>query len=478
MKIKLLNTFLLRFRGSMYKISLLVLALLFLNVVPSLAQDVEAAEPVAYLPQEVADIIWLCLCAFLVFFMQAGFAMVETGLTRSKNAVNIMTKNLLDFSFGALLFWAVGYAIMYASGDSNIFGFDPSLAFLSSANAPTDGAGYAGSAGWLFQVVFAATAATIASGAMAERTKLSSYIIYSIILTAVVYPISGHWIWGGGWLADLGIRDFAGSTVVHSVGAWAALAGAMLVGPRLGKYGKDGSVNVISPHNMPLATLGVFILWFGWYGFNAGSTLLAIGGISHVAVTTTLAAAAGAIGALFLSWMLFKKPDLSMALNGALAGLVGITAPCASVSTTSAVIIGLIAGVLVVYSILFIERKLKIDDPVGAISVHGICGAWGTLAVGLFGQQIIDIQYWDAESTIKDGLFFGGGFEQLGVQALGVGAVFVFVFVAMLIVFFIVKKLFGLRVSDEEQIEGLDLGEHGNVAYGDFVIEDKTPSHI
>lgn len=476
MKIKLLNTNLLRFRGSMYKISLSVLALLFLNVVPALAQ--EAEEPVAYLPQEVADIIWLCLCAFLVFFMQAGFAMVETGLTRSKNAVNIMTKNLLDFSFGALLFWAVGYAIMYASGDSNIFGFDPSLAFLSSANAPTDGAGYAGSAGWLFQVVFAATAATIVSGAMAERTKLSSYLIYSVILTAVVYPISGHWIWGGGWLADMGIRDFAGSTVVHSVGAWAALAGAMMVGPRLGKYGKDGSVNVISPHNMPLAALGVFILWFGWYGFNAGSTLLAIGGISHVAVTTTLAAAAGAIGALFLSWILFKKPDLSMALNGALAGLVGITAPCASVSTTSAVIIGLVAGVLVVYSILFIERKLKIDDPVGAISVHGICGAWGTLAVGLFGQQIIDIQYWDESSTIKDGLFFGGGFEQLGVQAIGVGAVFVFVFVAMLIVFFIIKKLVGLRVSDEEQIEGLDLGEHGNVAYGDFVIEDKTPSHI
>ncbi len=430
---------LLSFRKGTSKI-LLSLLMLTIFSIPGMAQEAEeAAEPVAYLPQEVGDIIWLCLCAFLVFFMQAGFAMVETGLTRSKNAVNIMTKNLLDFSFGALVFWAIGYAIMYASGDANFLGFDAAFAFLDSANAPTDNGGYASSAGWLFQVVFAATAATIVSGAMAERTKLSSYVIYSIILSGIVYPISGHWIWGGGWLADLGIRDFAGSTVVHSVGGWAALAGAMLVGPRLGKYGKDGSVNVISPHNMPLAALGVFILWFGWYGFNAGSTLLAIGGISHVAVTTTLAASAGAVGALILSWILFKKPDLSMALNGALAGLVGITAPCASVSTTSAVIIGLIAGVLVVYSILFIERKLKIDDPVGAISVHGICGAWGTLAVGLFGQQAIDIQYWDETSTIKDGLFFGGGVEQLGVQALGVGAVFVFVFVVMLIIFYAIK---------------------------------------
>lgn len=462
-----------------FKVLLTLTTFLVLFVSSSYAQEAvaETPEPVAYLPQEVADIIWLCLAAFLVFFMQAGFALVETGLTRSKNSVNIMMKNILDFSFGALLFWAIGYAIMYASGDSNFLGFDPSLSFLNSANSPTDNAGYATSAAWLFQVVFAATAATIVSGAMAERTKLSSYIIYSIILTSLVYPISGHWIWGGGWLADMGIRDFAGSTVVHSVGGWAALAGAILVGPRLGKYGKDGSVNVISPHNMPLATLGVFILWFGWYGFNPGSTLLAIGGVAHVAVTTTLAAAAGAIAAMILSWIKFKKPDLSMSLNGALAGLVGITAPCASVSTTSAVLIGLIAGILVVYSILFFERKLKIDDPVGAISVHGICGAWGTLAIGLFGQQAIDIHYWDESSTIKDGLFFGGGFEQLGIQAIGVGAVFVFVFTAMLIIFFLVKKFFGLRVSDEEQLQGLDIGEHGNVAYGDFVIQEKTPSH-
>lgn len=471
----------LKFRKRLKALLYITVPLVLLIIsTPAIAQEAaaEVAEPTAYLPQEVADIIWLCLAAFLVFFMQAGFAMVETGLTRSKNSVNIMMKNLLDFSFGALLFWAIGYAIMYASGESNILGFDPSLSFLNSANSPTDNGGYATSAAWLFQVVFAATAATIASGAMAERTKLSSYIIYSIILSALVYPISGHWIWGGGWLADLGIRDFAGSTVVHSVGGWAALAGAILVGPRLGKYGKDGSVNVISPHNMPMATLGVFILWFGWYGFNPGSTLLAIGGIAHVAVTTTLAAAAGAIAAMILSWIKFKKPDLSMSLNGALAGLVGITAPCASVSTTSAVIIGLVAGVIVVYSILFFERKLKIDDPVGAISVHGICGAWGTLAIGLFGQQAIDVQYWDETSTIKDGLFFGGGFDQLGIQAIGVVTVFIFVFAAMLLVFFIVKSTIGLRVSDEEQLEGLDIGEHGNVAYGDFVIQEKTPSHI
>lgn len=436
------------------------------------------AAPDPALPQSVANIIWLCLAAFLVFFMQAGFAMVESGLTRAKNSVNIMMKNLLDFCFGALLFWATGYAIMYSSGDSNFFGFDSALAFLGSANAPTDAGGYATSAAWLFQVVFAATAATIVSGAMAERTKLIAYLLYSCIISALIYPLTGHWIWGGGWLADMGIRDFAGSTVVHSVGGWAALAGAIMVGPRLGKYNKDGSVNAITPHNMPLAALGVFILWFGWYGFNPGSTLLAISGVSHVAVTTTLAAAAGAVAALIISWIHFKKPDLSMTLNGTLAGLVGITAPCASVSTLSAVIIGLIAGVLVFYSCLFFERKLKIDDPVGAISVHGICGAWGTLAVGLFGQHSIDAQYWTEETAIKDGLFFGGGAGQLITQAIGVFSVFAFVLVAMLVIFFIIKASIGLRVSDEEQLQGLDLGEHGNVAYGGFVFESTGPNAV
>lgn len=454
----------------------LLVVLLTLVTLPAVyAQE---AEPSPGLPQEVADIIWLSLCALLVFFMQAGFAMVEAGLTRAKNAVNIMMKNLLDFCLGALLFWAGGYAIMYCSGDDfNFLGFDVSLMFMGSANTASAADSFAFSAGWFFQVVFAATAATIVSGAMAERTKLSSYLIYTCILTALIYPIAGHWIWGGGWLGDLGMRDFAGSTVVHSVGAWAALAGAMLVGPRLGKYNKDGSVNAIAPHNLPLATLGVFILWFGWYGFNPGSTLAAVAGVSHVAVTTTLAAAAGTLAALFTSWAKFKKPDLSMSLNGALAGLVGITAPCASVSTTSAVIIGLVAGVLVVYSCLFFERTLKIDDPVGAISVHGVCGIWGTLAVGLFGQRSIDIQFWSEDTAIQDGLFFGGGFSQLGVQALGALAVFGFIFVSMYIVFYIIKSVVGLRVSDEEQIQGLDLGEHGNVAYGDFELSEKPVAH-
>ncbi|MEO6329785.1 MAG: ammonium transporter [Ginsengibacter sp.] len=451
------------------KMLLLLIITLFTGI-PSFAQEAAAA-PAPSLPQDVANIIWLCLTAFLVFFMQAGFAMVETGLTRAKNSANIMMKNLLDFCFGALLFWMTGYAIMYSSGDSNFFGFDKALAFLGSANAPTDNAGYGLSAAWLFQIVFAATAATIVSGAMAERTKLISYLFYSCIISAIIYPISGHWIWGGGWLSDLGIRDFAGSTVVHSVGGWAALAGAILVGPRLGKYNKDGTDNVIKPHNLPLAALGVFILWFGWYGFNPGSTLLAVGGVSHIAVTTTLAAATGAIGALITSWVKFKKPDLSMTLNGTLAGLVGITAPCASVSTVSAVLIGLIAGIIVVFSCLLFEKVLKIDDPVGAISVHGVCGAWGTLAVGLFGQHSIDVQYWAEDTAIKDGLFFGGGFHQLGIQAAGVLAVFAFVFVAMLIVFYVIKSTVGLRVSDAEQIEGLDIGEHNNVAYGGFMME-------
>lgn len=423
------------------------------------------------LSQDVANVVWLLLTGFLVFFMQAGFALVESGLTRAKNAVNIMMKNLLDFAFGALFFWAIGYAIMYASSESNIVGIDSSLFFLGNANTPQELGAYTKSAAWFFQVVFAATAATIVSGAMAERTKLLSYIVSSCFLSALVYPICGHWIWGGGWLGDMNMRDFAGSTVVHSVGGWAALAGALMVGPRLHKFNADGSVNPILPHNMPLATLGVFILWFGWYGFNPGSTLAATAGISHIAVTTTLAAAAGTVGALLLSWLLFKKPDLSMTLNGTLAGLVGITAGCASVSTISAALIGLIAGIVVVLSILFIERVLKIDDPVGAISVHGVCGAWGTIAVGLFGERSIDIPYWAEETAIHDGLFFGGGFHQLGVQLLGVFVVFLYVFSVMLLFFFLIKSTIGLRVSDEEQLEGLDIGEHGNVAYGGFLFE-------
>ncbi len=448
-----------------------ILALPVLLAALGLANPVaaqEAGESVAYLSQPTANIIWLLLTGFLVFFMQAGFAMVETGLTRAKNASNIMMKNLMDFSLGALAFWAIGYCIMYGANGNNIFGWDGSFLLLGSSSGGQD---MATSAGWFFQVVFAATAATIVSGAMAERTHFVAYCAYSLLISALLYPTTGHWIWGGGWLADMNMRDFAGSTVVHSVGAWAALAGCILIGPRIGKYGRNGRVNVIPGHNLPLSALGVFILWFGWYGFNPGSTLAAVDGVAHVAVTTTLAAAAGACSAMLTTWFWFKKPDLSMTLNGTLAGLVAITAPCASVSLGSSVLIGLIAGVLVIASCVFIERKLKIDDPVGAISVHGVNGAFGTLAVGLFGQRSIDIMYWGEETAITDGLFYGGGFHQLGVQALGVVAVFLTVFVCAYIVFAILKATVGLRVKPEDEVAGLDVSEHGSEAYGDFLVK-------
>lgn len=391
--------------------------------------------------------------------------MLESGMTRAKNACNIMMKNLLDFSLGSIGFFLIGYAIMY--GDSSGFiGWSSDYFLMSVANEATNNSE---SAGWLFQAVFAATAATIAAGAMAERTKFLAYILYSVIITALIYPIAGHWIWSGtGFLGGMGMRDFAGSTVVHSVGAWAGLSGAILLGARKGKFDPEGKPLPIPGHNMPLAMLGGFILWFGWYGFNAGSTLAMVGGVAHVAVTTTLAAGAGAIGATLTTWFKFKKPDLSMSINGALAGLVSITACCASVSATSSLIIGLIGGVVVVFSILFIETVLKVDDPIGAVSVHGVCGAWGTIAVGLFGQRSIDIQYWDAETAISDGLFFGGGVSQLIPQVSGVAIVFAFTFATTFGLFFLLKKTLGLRVNEAEEKEGLDIGEHGNEAYADF----------
>ncbi len=438
------------------KIGLLLTAL----VIPS---SVLAGAPEPALSQATGDILWLTIAAVLVFLMQAGFAMLESGLTRAKNAVNIMTKNFLDFCFGALLFWAIGYALMYGESGNAFIGWDPNLLFMDVADK---GADNSTTAAWFFQIVFAATAATIVSGAMSERTKLIGYVAYSVLITAVLYPITGHWIWGSnGWLSSMGMRDFAGSTVVHGVGAWAALAGAIMVGPRLGKYTKDGVPKAIPGHNLPMATIGTFILWFGWYGFNAGSTLATVDGIAHIAFTTTLAAAAGGIGAICLTWLVNNKPDLSMGINGCLAGLVGITAGCASVSGKSAVLIGLIAGILVYASCLFFEHKLKVDDPVGAISVHGVCGVWGTLAIGLFGERAIDVRYWDAATAIEDGLFFGGGVSQLGYQAIGVLAVFAFTFTAGLGVFMFIKATIGLRVSPEEELEGLDIGEHGASAY-------------
>ena len=404
------------------------------------------------------NIVWTCVAAFLVFFMQAGFAMVEAGFTRAKNAVNILMKNLMDFSVGTIAFFLIGFGLMF--GKSNGL-FGTTLFGISGVEPGSDW-------NWtflIFQTVFAATAATIVSGAMAERTKFIGYLAYSFFITLFIYPIFGSWAWGGlldggGWLENLGFLDFAGSTVVHSIGGWLALAGAIMLGPRLGKYGPDGKPKAILGHNIPLAALGVFILWFGWFGFNAGSTTTGNGSIGYIAVTTNLAAAAGAIVAMIVSWMIMKKPDASMALNGALAGLVSITAPCDAVSPVGAIIIGTIGGSLVVLSVMFIDNILKIDDPVGAVSVHGVCGLWGTLSVGLF--------------NMDSGLFYGGGLKQLGVQALGAGAAFLWAFGLGLALFYGIKKTIGLRVTTEEELKGLDIGEHGMEAYSGFQIFSTT----
>jgi len=430
-------------------------ALMLLMSGPLFAEEMAAGDVLRF--EQAFDMIWLVLAAALVFLMQAGFAMVETGLTRAKNAGNIMMKNLMDFSVGAMAYWAVGWALMYGASAAGIIGTDQF--FLRGA----DGIVYRD---WMFQVVFAATAATIVSGAMAERTKYTGYILYSVVISAIIYPISGHWIWNGGWLAELGFHDFAGSTVVHSVGAWAALVGAWILGPRKGKYVRlngEISVKAIPGHNMPLAALGVFLLWFGWYGFNAGSTLSGTDPtIAHVAVTTTLAASAGAFGAMIVSWLGFGKPDLSMSLNGALAGLVGITAGTWVVSPLGSIFIGLIAGGLVVGSVEFIDKVMHIDDPVGAVSVHGVCGAWGTLAVGLFADGV------NAPEIV--GLFYGGGVHQLLVQLLGVGAVLAWVLVSAGLLFGLLKVLGLLRVSEKEELMGLDIGEHGMESYSGFQI--------
>jgi ammonium transporter, Amt family len=417
------------------------------------AQQTSSGEKVITAPevQKHADFVWTLVAAFLVFFMQAGFAMVETGFTRAKNAVNIMMKNLMDFAMGSIAYWAVGFGIMFGVSATGWFGTDGF--FFSDFLKDKDPWIFAF---WMFQVVFAATAATIVSGAMAERTKFISYLIYSAVVSAVIYPVFGSWAWGslfhgGGWLEKLKFIDFAGSTVVHSIGGWAALAGAVVLGPRNGKFTAEGKAKAIPGHNLPLAALGVFILWFGWFGFNPGSTTAAIPDIAKIAVNTNLAAAAGTIGALLTAWVLFKKPDASMTLNGALAGLVAITAGCNNVMPTSAVILGFIAGVLVVLSVLFIEKTLKVDDPVGAVSVHGVCGAWGTLAAGIFNAD-------------------GTSAQMIGVQALGVAAAFLWSFGTCFILFKVIKVTVGLRVSPEEEMEGLDLQEHGNVAYPDFQV--------
>lgn len=398
------------------------------------------------------DTIWILLAAVLVMFMQPGFALVESGFTRSKNTANILMKNLMDFSIGSLAFWLVGYTIMYGE---DIGGFIGKVSFFFNSEVIS---GVPDKASLMFQTVFAATAATIVSGAVAERTKFSAYLFFSVAITLIIYPISGHWVWGGGWLSTLEtpFHDFAGSTVVHSVGAWVGLVGAAMVGPRLGKYGPKKRVNALPGQNLAMGALGVFILWFGWFGFNPGSQLAAAGednasAIAHIFVTTNLAAAAGAVTAMFVTWWRYKRPGLSITLNGALAGLVAITAGCNVVSPGGAVIIGIIAGVVLVFGVSFFDSVLRIDDPVGAISVHGLCGAVGTILVGFF--------------STSNGLFYGGGADQLLSQLLGVVAVAAWSMGTGFLLFFILKKTMGIRVSRRIEEEGLDIYEHGESAY-------------
>lgn len=408
------------------------------------------------------DTVWVLFAACLVFSMNAGFAMLETGLCQAKNAVNVLAKNFIVFGVSAIAFWATGFGLMFGRG-SALLGGTEGWFLLGPDNSPAVGAAYSGvyeSLNWagipleakfFFQVTFVATAASIVSGAIAERTKFFSYIVFSFVLAALLYPAAGHWVWGGGWLAELGFRDFAGSTVVHSVGGWAALVGALLVGARAGKYASGGRVRPIPGHNMSLATLGTLILWMGWFGFNAGSTMEADPRlISIIAVNTFMSAAAGCLLATLTSSSLLGKPDLSMTLNGALAGLVAITAPCNAVSVASAVLIGTLAGVFVVLGVLLVER-LRVDDPVGAVSVHLFNGIWGTIAVGLFSEE--------------GGLFFGGGFRLTLVQLLGVAAVAALSICGTGATWLLLKSTLGLRVKAVEERVGLDLSEHGMEAY-------------
>ena len=391
---------------------------------------------------------WMLVATFLVFIMHLGFATLESGLTQAKNTVNILFKNMSIIAIGILTYAVCGFNLMYPGEFNGFLGF-AGLGVSTGAEGltPAYNPGYTYWTDFIFQAMFAATAATIVSGAVAERIKLSSFLVFSTIYVALVYPIVGSWTWGGGWLADKNFHDFAGSTLVHSVGGWAALVGAYTLGPRLGKYSRNGKIKPILGHNMPLATIGVFLLWFGWYGFNGGSVLSADpGAVSFVFVTTTLAAAAGVIGAMGTSWIISKKPDLSMILNGSLAGLVGITAGADCISPMYSVVVGLIAGAIVVVAVIQLD-KMKIDDPVGAISVHLACGIWGTLAVGIFSPDY-----------------------QLGTQAIGVGAYALFCFVSANIIFQVIKLVLGLRVSEEEEILGLDIGEHDMESYAGFQI--------
>ena len=400
------------------------------------------------------DMVWVLVAAVLVFAMQLGFALVECGFTRAKNSANIIMKNLMDFSIGSVAYYVVGFGLMFGATAGGLVGvtglFRPETMGLEIFDALTP------SVFIIFQTVFAATAATIVSGAMAERTQFRAYVIFSFIITLVIYPISGHWAWGGGWLSGLGFMDFAGSTVVHSVGGWAALVGAAILGPRTGKYTAEGKPNAIPGHNLPLGAAGVFVLWIGWFGFNPGSTVAANAEIGYIAMTTNLAAAMAAVVTMIITWIRYGKPDVSMTLNGALAGLVAITAGCNVVSFYGALVIGIVAGILIVFGVETVDKVFHIDDPVGAISVHLLNGVWGTLAIGLF-------------ATDGVGLFYGGGFAQLGVQALGVLAFGAWTVATTFILFTVLKKTVGLRVSVEEERIGLDVCEHGTSAYPEWV---------
>jgi len=403
------------------------------------------------------DTVWVLIAAFLVFFMQAGFGMLEAGLIRTKNCVNLCAKNTLDFCMASLGFFMFGYALMFGKGNGfvGLKGW-----FLVGAES---GAGVPLFAFWLFQAAFCGAAATIVAGGVAERLKFHAYLIYSFLMSALIYPIVGHWVWGGGWLSKLGFADFAGSTVVHTVGGAAALIGTVLLKPRIGKFNPDGTPNIIPGHSIPLASLGVFILWFGWFGFNPGSTLSVGNGelIARIAVNTNVAAAMGAITAMVTAWLRFGKPDFSMMMNGALAGLVAITAPCAFVDPVPAIIIGGVAGVIVVFAVVLLDR-VRVDDPVGAVPVHGFNGIWGTLALGLFGKKALGLA--------NDGLFYGASFKQLGIQAVGSLSTIAFILLSMGLVFKLIDLTIGLRVTREEELKGLDMVEHGMESYAGFQV--------
>ena len=414
----------------------------------------------------IVDTLWVFLAAVLVFFMNLGFASLEAGMARSKNTVNILSKNFIVFAVSSLGFMLLGWGLMFGGdnpflgtqhlfilGESDLSFYDDTL----TSNVPFWGK-------FFFQLVFCGTAATIVSGAVAERIKYITFIVFSFVLTLVIYPIVGHWVWGGGWLADLGFLDFAGDTVVHSLGGWAALAGAIVLGPRIGKYDKDGKPRAIPGHNMSLAVIGLFVLWLGWFGFNPGSTMSFQNpsDVMHILMTTNTSAIAAVLTATAASWLLLGKPDLGMTINGCLAGLVAITGGCAYISIGNSLLIGAVAGVLVVFAVLFFDR-VKVDDPVGATSVHLCCGVFGTLCIGLFAQEGV------TTLSTKNGLFYGGGAGLLGTQLLGIAAVGAFVFAVSLALWWVLKKTMGIRVTREEEIAGLDIGEHGNHAYPDFV---------